>query len=242
MMKKWKLLLSAWCAVAMFLTMPSMSVLAEELVEEIIITEVEKMDEALETADPTGENATENADAPIAEERADLEEAEELVGVAAIQVGDGVTATIDADTGAVSMYSEDGTLWEDWLSKSGIKKDNITSICVVYGKMYLPTNSSYLFKSCINLSKIDFDNIDTSKMMSCDHMFWNCSRLTELDLSNFDTSNVTDMNSMFATCSGMTSIDLGGFDTSHVTDMHDMFRGCSKLTALNLSGFNLRSM
>ena len=46
------------------------------------------------------------------------------------------------------------------------------------------------------LNKLDFGDIDTSKVTNMNSMFYN-SKATTLDLSSFDTSNVTNMGSMF---------------------------------------------
>jgi surface protein len=79
------------------------------------------------------------------------------------------------------------------------------------------------------LTRISFDNIDTSNVTSMNGMFADCENLKELDLSNFNTKNITNMGSMFYKCTNLTSLDLSGFDTSNVTNMYSMFSECSNL-------------
>ena len=147
------------------------------------------------------------ADEPSATEAEEIEEeVPENVG-AGVQVGEGVTATFDPATGAVVFESSGGTLWTNWLSKSDFQKNKIESIRST-GKLYLPSNSSFIFSEC--------------------------SSLTNLDLSSFDTSNVTDMSSMFKQCISLTNLNLSSFDTSNVTNMRWMFFRCSSLTNLDL--------
>ena len=93
-------------------------------------------------------------------------------------------------------------------------------------------------------------------------MFYHCLNLTKLDLSNFDTSNVTTMGGnfeywltqygdfqrtyygdkagMFEGCSSLTALIIP-FDTSHVEDFCGMFCGCKKLTVLDISSFDTSS-
>ena len=105
-------------------------------------------------------------------------------------------------------------------------------------KVYLNTNTQYMFSFMRNLTTLNLSNFDTSNVTNMRSMFSSMYNLTTLDLSNFDTSKVTDMNSMFSDMSKLTSLNLPNFDTSQVTDMGSMFSGMSKLTSLNLPNFD----
>ena len=155
-------------------------------------------------------------------------------------VGDGVTATFDASTGEVVFYSDGGTLWRDWLEKLEIEREAIKAIRVSESSeiVFLPADSSELFRGCEGLTSINLNKFDTSNVTNMRDMFYSCEGLTNLDLSSFDTSNVTDMDCMFYYCNGLTNLDLSSFNTSNVTDMADMFRGCNSLTNLDLSSFD----
>lgn len=65
------------------------------------------------------------------------------------------------------------------------------------------TISSKMFSGCKSLTKINFKNIDTSKVADMSEMFANCSALKELDLSSFNTSNVEDVRKMFYRCTNL---------------------------------------
>ena len=155
-------------------------------------------------------------------------------------VGDGVTATFDASTGEVVFYSDGGTLWRDWLEKLEIEREAIKAIRVSESSeiVFLPADSSELFRGCEGLTSINLNKFDTSNVTNMRDMFYSCEGLTNLDLSSFDTSNVTEMNGMFAACDSLTNLDLSSFDTSNVTDMDCMFYYCNGLTNLDLSSFN----
>ena len=183
--------------------------------------------------------AEEAAPVPELDEEADETEeeiAEEIIG-AGVQVGDGVTATYDINTLAVVFESYGGTLWKDWISKLGIKANQICSIRAT-GTLYLPPDSSHLFEKCTNLKNLDLGNFNTSNVTNMACMFDNCSRLTNLNLSKFDTSNVTDMTDMFFACSSLTELDLSSFNTSNVRSMLSLFGDCSSLTNVNLRSFD----
>ena len=184
-------------------------------------------------------DAEEAAPVPELDEEADETEeeiAEEVIG-AGVQVGDGVTATYDINTLAVVFESYGGTLWKDWISKLGIKANQICSIRAT-GTLYLPPDSSCLFEKCTNLKNLDLGNFNTSNVTNMAGMFDKCSRLTNLNLSKFDTSNVTTMDSMFDDCSSLTELDLSSFKTSNLQRMDALFGGCSSLTNVNLSSFD----
>ena len=67
---------------------------------------------------------------------------EELVGDNTKTVGNGVTASFESNTGAVSLYSNGGTLWKDWIdSQTMFDRESIKSIKVVSGTVYLPADS-----------------------------------------------------------------------------------------------------
>ena len=106
----------------MLMTMPGMSVLADELIEEdsvVLDFEEQEQDaeepEQLEEVLPADEEPEQPEEVlPADEEPEQPEEVlptdEELVGTGTITVGDGVTATFDEKTGAVEFYSDGGTL------------------------------------------------------------------------------------------------------------------------------------
>ena len=134
-------------------------------------------------------------------------------------VGDCVTGKFTSSTGALSLYSDDGTLWYGWKKVPGIDPLKIKSIGVTHGTVYLPPDSSYMFENCSSLTNLDLSSFDTSNVTDMYGMFDGCSSLTNLDLSGFNTSNVTDMSHMFIGCSSLTNLDLSSFNTSNVTDM-----------------------
>ena len=239
MKKKWKRFLAVWCIATLIITMPSMSVLADEMQEEeLIVAEEEVPEEYVDSADSPDEDAADSISSIMEDVTFGQDTAEEVVGEGPIQVGDGVTATFDADTGTVSLTSQDGELWNDWTVRLGIKKDKIRAIRVVSGTVYLPADSSYIFGNFFALENIDLTGFNTSKVTNMAGMFMNNDALSILDLSSFDTSNVTDMSRMFEESIALEEIDLSSFNTAKVTDMSDMFNHCLSLTSLDLSNFN----
>ena len=179
------------------------------------------------------------------EAAAGIIEEEPSVNVGAgVQVGDGVTATFDPDTGAVVFFAEQvdyGTLWIDWISKSGFQRDEIRSISIS-GWLRLPADSSYLFRDLTNLVDLDIPNIETTNVTDMSGMFYNCRSLTNMNLSSFDTEKVAFMHNMFRGCSSLTSLNLSSFDTSNVQYMMLMFSDCSSLRTLSLKNFDLSSV
>ena len=129
-------------------------------------------------------------------------------------VGDRVTASMDS-SGAVSLYSDNGTLFSDWTNHYPVL-DNMTSFKAAYGTVYLPADSSYMFASLHKLVSANFTNFNTSKVTSMGSMFADSILLQVLDLRAFDTSKVTDIGAMFYRCFSLTILDLSSFDLSKI--------------------------
>ena len=287
MKNTWKKLMAALCAASLLLTLPGVAVyaagddfseepeMAAEAVEQSddIVAPTEVLEEPAESIDPAEvdvpypedaedvENATQTVDLP---EEYDLPSedipAEETVGAPSgtYQVGDGVYAIYDSETGSITLYSaqsDGGTLWSDWLERAGIGRNSVKSIKVVQRvlahrnrKVNLPADSRgsvlvdgdyepRVFGSLYYLTEIDFSGFNTSNVTDMSYMFNNCAHLTTLDLGTFNTSKVTSMQGMFYGCNGLTNLNLTSFDTSNVTTMEEMFYECDSLTTLNLSSF-----
>lgn len=100
-------------------------------------------------------------------------------------------------------------------------------------------DSSYMFKGKANLTSIEFDNFDTSKVENMTTMFYQCTGLTTLDVSSFNTSNVTNMQAMFGGYGNkkmhFKSLDISNFDTSKVENMYMMFNECIDLENVKFS-------
>ena len=83
------------------------------------------------------------------------------------------------------------------------------------------------------LEKIVFENFNTSKIKTVNHMFAGCNNLVEIvGLEKWDTSKVTNTSLMFYNCSSLTGLDLSNFNTSQVTNMERMFANCNSLTQI----------
>ena len=99
-------------------------------------------------------------------------------------------------------------------------------------------DTSCMFDSCYNLTSLNLEGFDTSKVTSMCMMFRDCWSLENLDVSGFDTSQVRNMDSMFADCSNLKKLDISKWDTKKVTTMGYMFQGCSNLTSIDARGFD----
>ena len=95
-------LMAAVCTATLILTLPGISVLANEVLGQELISDA---DVPQDTVDFASENDIDFSDTPTVES---VEE--DVVGNGGIQVGNGITATYNADTGAVEFTSQDGEL------------------------------------------------------------------------------------------------------------------------------------
>ena len=220
MMKVWKKILAGCCMAAVLAAMPGMQALASDV-------------------------QTESDSIAAIEEVASVDE--ELVGNDDRYVGQNVKASYDPLTGEVVFYATDpegGTLNIQWPQNLHIDRQDVKSIRVSSGPVYLPAGYEYHyevyqpFQSLQNLTSLDFRGFDTSKVTNMKYMFRDCKSLISLDLSSIDTSKVTDMSFMFDGCTSLTDLNLSGLNTSSVTDMRDMFNNCISLTSIDLGSFD----
>jgi surface protein len=109
------------------------------------------------------------------------------------------------------------------------------------GETYLPQNSSGYFSGLSNVTKIEFENVNTSRVTQMNSMFQGCSSLTGIDLSNFDMSNLTQMHAMFSNCTSLRKMDLHNLGNDGLTGISSLFTGCTNLEEINMSGFSFGS-
>ena len=253
--KIWKKLLAAGCAVSLLTTALEMTVLADQPQEgAALVTKAEDPEPEVEADETFVEEGLNEKYGPAEEVDISPVADDEKVGTGDFVVGDGVTATFEEKTGAVELYSNGGTLWNDWQEKSGLTKKTIKSLKVVSGPVLLPADSSNIFsvkhynhyhddnndydRYDYPLEELSLSGFDTSNVTNMAEMFNNCDNLIDLDISGIDTSKVQNMSGMFAGCRKISSLDLSEFNTSSVTDMSGMFSACLSLTQLNLSNFD----
>ena len=161
------------------------------------------------------------------------------------RVGDGVTATYDVDTGSITFKTTNGgTLWKDWIERTGIDRRRILSIAnrpytggdSSKWQVKLPADSSNIFSRLSALTTLNLWGLDTSNVTNMSYMFYDCRSLKSLDLSCIKTPHVTNMSCMLNNCLALAKLNIKGLDTSNVTNMSSMFYKCKSLTTLTLVG------
>jgi surface protein len=118
----------------------------------------------------------------------------------------------------IGTLNAEGTIEVYIYIEDGGDNDEFVIEFVCAEQMYAPRNMS-----------IFFINIDADEKITFPQ------NLTRVVFDNFDTSNTTDMSYMFYACGRLSALDLSGFDTGNVTNMAGMFLGCTSLNSLDLS-------
>ena len=137
-------------------------------------------------------------------------------------------------------YNNEGKVLA-WLTPDTIDNTKYILHIASDGKTFLTTGNE-LFYYFNNVEKIDFGNVDTSRVTIMKGMFKGCQKLDNIDISSFNTSNVTDMQYMFKDCRSLTTINFGNIDTSSVINMSSVFQYCESLVSIDLSNFNTNSV
>ena len=103
------------------------------------------------------------------------------------------------------------------------------------------TDTSEMFQNCTSLTSISFGSSEANNVIKMSYMFANCSSLNSINLTIFETSKVEKMDGIFEFCSNLNSI-IQNFDTSKVTTMEKMFSKCKNLNNLDISNFDVSSV
>ena len=141
---------------------------------------------------------------------------------------------INSITGSTATSDYFVKVWFDW-----------TDTIYYYtqaDKIYMNSNSEYLFRNLKALENLDLSSFDTSQVTKMKHMFLNDFKLTNLDLRSFDTRNVTNMYWMFNWCQALTTLNVSSFDTRNVTNMQTMFYDLKSIETLDLRSFDTSSV
>lgn len=91
--------------------------------------------------------------------------------------------------------------------------------------------------NCQDVLEIDFSHFDGSEMTTMEDMFYKMENLKKVNFENLNTSKVTNMGNMFP-LSDVEDVDFSGLDTSNVTNMERTFAN-SCLRKINLDGFDM---
>ena len=107
----------------------------------------------------------------------------------------------------------------------------------------IPTDTSGMFRGCINLEEIaGLSKLNTQKVVNMAEMFAGCTKLKSVDLSNLDTTSVVDMSGMFSGCESLETIDVSNLKTSKVSIMKNLFQGCKKLSSIDITNLDTSSV
>lgn len=105
------------------------------------------------------------------------------------------------------------------------------------GETYLPQNCPLYFGELSNVEKIEFENINTSRVTNMVVMFQNYGG-TSLDISSFDTSNVTNMNGLFQGSSRLEYINMTGIGNNNISQLNGIFGNCPNLKTIDMTRVN----
>ena len=106
-------------------------------------------------------------------------------------------------------------------------------------KIYLNSDSSYMFYYMYSLKNLDVNNLNTSKASDISYMFYYAQQLEDLNLSGWNIINVRDMNYMFWYCSSLKTLNLNGWDLSNNPSTSSMFNWLYALKNLSLRNWTI---
>lgn len=150
-----------------------------------------------------------------------------------------------ADGSPIILPAESGHMFQlvegDYENGRVVENTNLTKVVFENVDTSHVEDMSYLFDGCVNLQEVDMSSWDTSNVYSIQMMFHMCRNLKTVDVSSWDTSNVLFMHSAFGECESLETLDVSGWNTANVRDFSWMFGECRNLTVLDMSGWDTSS-
>ena len=135
------------------------------------------------------------------------------------------------DTTQLVSVEIDGVYYQE-LPNTFSFSDTSTTHTVRFGFHEDLTNCAHMFDHCVDITKIDASEWDSSRVTDMSKMFFyagtNTTTGIQLNPSEWNVSNVRDMSCMFSYASlGTTDFSSWGNQVYNVTDMSEMFNGQS---------------
>ena len=125
-----------------------------------------------------------------------------------------------------------------WLEEDTVDNTKYIMYVASDGKTYFPADSSYLISQFSNLEKVEFNNVDTSRVTTLNHLLSYNSKLSSVDLSSFNMENVITMGSMLRNDSSLTTVDLSNLGSDNLTQVSYIVANCTNLKTLMMRNFN----
>ena len=146
---------------------------------------------------------------------------------------------VDNYTGTLIDVEQDVPVYAYYV-KNGSSYD---VYCLANDAIYAPKNSTGLFQGMTNVTSIETDNFDVSRVDQAVFMFRDCTKLPELDTTDWDTSNITNMQGLFYKCNALGKITgIEEWNVSKVESLYAAFYNMHALTELDLSKWDTGSL
>ncbi len=145
-------------------------------------------------------------------------------------------ATVKADL----TYNSEGEVLT-WLEDDVEDVGKYIMYVASNGETYL-TTAYNLFYYLNDAETIVFNNVNTSRLESLDHMFLWQNNLKELDVTSFDTSNVENMSYFIRGCTKLETVNMSGLDLRKVKNMNNMLYANNNLKTVNLDNVRTRDI
>ncbi|MCQ2517776.1 MAG: DUF285 domain-containing protein [Lachnospiraceae bacterium] len=182
----------------------------EETVEEEPVSE--ELEETIEE-EPVSEEQEETI-----EEEPVFEEQEETLGEDPV-IED--TPVFNLENGVLTVNAD-----ADWLRTDDslpLWYENRAEIVTANVKLANVTDVSYMFADCVNLTEVNFEDVDTSAVTDFSYMFKNCKSLETVNLTGITTKAGKKFIGMFEDCTSLKELDLSMFVISADADTKDFF-------------------
>ena len=118
-------------------------------------------------------------------------------------------------------------------------RNDITSLNLEDWDMSKVTDTDSMFNSCTNLKELHIQTWETFNIVNMDYMFCDCKSLENLNLNNWITNKLESMKYMFSDCCNLTTLRLAHWNVDNVKSAEFMFLNCTKLNSVYLYGWKI---
>ena len=148
-----------------------------------------------------------------------------------------------AEIKADITYNDEGQVLA-WLEQDTVDNTKYIMYVASDGETYWTTADINLFYGAglTYAEKIEFNNVNTSRITSMSYIFYSQNNLKQLDLTSFDTSNVINMSEIVYNSYEIESVNMEGLDLRKAKNMHAMLYGNLKLKSVNLNNVQTRDV
>lgn len=146
------------------------------------------------------------------------------------------------DNGRVYIYSVDDIFAPSYSYSLFRGYSNLTELNINALNTSKVDDMGAMFQDLVSLTKLDISQWNVDKVYRLFYTFHGMNNLKEIYLPDFDSGKLKELASTFGNCYSLESLDLSSWNVSNVVSTAGMFSNCYNLNYLNFDGWDTRKI